>query len=201
MRTDKVNKEREERRLVWAKLLKKANEEEQRGHQEEKYKSINEGSSAILVKDASLEEMDGDFIVWLRNEGFRPWQYNKGYLCGWIWVNLNNKLYARGIPGICVASHVGNHAVTADEFRTIWAIYKKYEGLDPLIMEEGGVIDKDHEERKLKDKKLLNRADWEKERDRLKEKYKENMFAMNLILKWEEDPNTDWEKAEEVLDF
>ena len=99
------------------------------------YRSIGEGSSSILVKDDSLKEMDGEFITWLHEEGFQPWQYNKGSLCGWIWVNITNKLYAKGKPGIKVTSSLGEHAITADEFKTIWNIYKKYEGLEPLKME------------------------------------------------------------------
>lgn len=97
--------------------------------------SIGEGSSAILVKYDSLCELDSEFIKWLREEGFQSWQHSKGYLCGWVWVNLNSKVYAKGIPGIKIVSSVGEHAVTADEFKTIWSIYKKYEGLEPLVME------------------------------------------------------------------
>lgn len=46
----------------------------------------------------------------------------------WIYVNLNSKLYAPGMPGIPITTALGHHAVTIEEFKTIYNIYKKYEG-------------------------------------------------------------------------
>ena len=32
------------------------------------------------------------------------------------------------MPGVSLALPIGNHAITIDEFKTIYAIFKKYEG-------------------------------------------------------------------------
>ena len=32
------------------------------------------------------------------------------------------------MPGIAIVYVIGEHAITLDEFKTIYAIYKKYEG-------------------------------------------------------------------------
>ena len=32
------------------------------------------------------------------------------------------------MPGVSLALPIGNHAVTIDEFKTIYAIFKRYEG-------------------------------------------------------------------------
>ena len=96
--------------------------------------SMSEGSSSILVKDDSLlEGWEADFIKYLDSEGFENWG-KKGYFSGinWIYVNLNNKKFAFGIPGIPITTPVGNHAITIEEFKTIYNIYKKYDGKEPL---------------------------------------------------------------------
>ena len=36
--------------------------------------------------------------------------------------------------------------------------------------------------------------------ERLKEKYKDDKFSLNLIEKWAKEENTDWEEAERVLE-
>lgn len=104
--------------------------------------SIANGSAALLVKDESLlKHEDADFIKFLRKEGFEYWQNGKGFFDGvdWVYVNLNSKLIAPGMPGISVTTHVGNHAVTIDEFKQIYGIFKKYEGLKPLEFSESVV--------------------------------------------------------------
>ena len=96
--------------------------------------SMSEGSSSFLIKDDSLlESWESDFIKYLDSEGFENWG-KKGYFSGinWIYVNLNNKKFAFGIPGIPITTPVGNHAITIEEFKTIYNIYKKYDGKEPL---------------------------------------------------------------------
>ena len=39
------------------------------------------------------------------------------------------------MPGVSIATPVGNHAITMSEFFTIYDIYENYRGLDPLEME------------------------------------------------------------------
>ncbi len=38
------------------------------------------------------------------------------------------------MPGVGIAPVIANHAITLDEFMTVYNIYKKYDGLDPLRM-------------------------------------------------------------------
>ena len=40
----------------------------------------------------------------------------------------HGRQYAYGMPGVSLALPIGNHAITIDEFKTIYAIFKKYEG-------------------------------------------------------------------------
>lgn len=99
--------------------------------------SIGDGSSAFLIYDEGIQENDA-FFAWLKDEGFHFWSSSKGWYSGatwkvcWIYVNLNSKLIARGIPGIRVTGEIGHHAITIDEFKTIYGIYKKYATLSPL---------------------------------------------------------------------
>lgn len=37
------------------------------------------------------------------------------------------------MPGVCLAQPIGNHAITLEEFITIYDIYKKYEGKDVFV--------------------------------------------------------------------
>lgn len=97
--------------------------------------SISDGTGAILVKDISLKgNPSADFMKYLRNEGFKMWSKSKGSYDGvdWVYVNLNSKRYAYGMPGIPVTNPFGNHAVTIDEFKVIYEIYRKYE--DKLVL-------------------------------------------------------------------
>ncbi len=99
---------------------------------EENIDDIAAGTAAILVKDESLRENpDAEFYKYLKAEGFQMWSKSKGCYKGvdWIYVNLNTKCIARGMPGIPVVSAFGNHAVTIDEFKEIYRIYKKYTGM------------------------------------------------------------------------
>jgi len=101
--------------------------------------SISEGTAAILVKDKSLGGSSRtEFLDFLKEEGFKMWQHSKGHFgtVDWIFINLNAKVYANGMPGIEVAKPFGNHAVTIDEFKSIYHIYKKYEGLPVLQFEK-----------------------------------------------------------------
>ena len=89
----------------------------------------------FLVQDESLRVASSEFVNWLREEGFRS-AYLKGcYGCSWVFVSITCKTFAYGMPGIKIVQPVGNHAVTIDEFRTIYGIYKKYDGLEPLVFE------------------------------------------------------------------
>lgn len=96
---------------------------------------ISEGTSAILVREQGLQD-NSDFFAWLKAEGFQYWSYSKGWYpnVDWVYINLNSRLIARGMPGIRVTQELGNHAVSIDEFKQIYSIYTKYSGLSPLKM-------------------------------------------------------------------
>lgn len=96
--------------------------------------SISAGSSCFLVKDASFCSENAPFLAWLEMEGFRRAKLSVGSDHGitWFFINLNSKLYCRGKCGVRIAQVVADHAITTDEFITIYQIYKKYEGKRPL---------------------------------------------------------------------
>lgn len=97
---------------------------------------ISSGNSCILVKDKSLlDGWNSPIYKWLKDEGFISWGL-KGVYSGvdWVFINLSSKVFAPGMPGVSVTSVIGNHAITMDEFMTIYHIFKKYEGLERLRM-------------------------------------------------------------------
>lgn len=98
--------------------------------------SIGDGSAAFLVYDKDIQHND-NFFKRLEREGFHFWNASKGWYSSvcWVYININSKLIARGMPGIRVTSEIGNHAITISEFDSIYAIYKKYKRLSPLKFE------------------------------------------------------------------
>jgi len=91
--------------------------------------------TAFLVKDDSIPDYNGEFMRWLRSEGFRCGVQKNDWGCSWIFVSITNKMFAFGMPGIKIIQPVGDHAITAAEFKMIYEIFKKYEGLDPLVFQ------------------------------------------------------------------
>lgn len=84
----------------------------------------------FLVSGEDLGCQESDFISFLRSEGF---QCKYGFWdCPWVWVNIETKVYGRGRPGVAYAGVIGGHAITIDEFMTIYEIYKKYIGYKVL---------------------------------------------------------------------
>ena len=91
-------------------------------------------AEAFLIKDDSLSDSESKFYKWLRNEGF-TFACPKGQFgCNWAYVNITHKIYAYGMPCVGFVKPVGNHAITVEEFFSIYEIYSKYRGLDPLDM-------------------------------------------------------------------
>lgn len=103
---------------------------------ERKTSGIGEGNACILVKDSSLRDMHAPFWSWLDEHGFSKWS-NHGYYdsVDWVWINLNSKVYAPGMPGIKITSCICDHAVKISEFQSIWSIFEQYAGLQVLEME------------------------------------------------------------------
>ena len=100
----------------------------------EKKLRIGEGKTeAFLVCDKTLERIDAPFFSWLRGEGFSFGGYHGNYGCWWVHINITRKQYAYGMPGVCLAHPIGDHAITIEDFKTIYGIYKKYEGKDLFV--------------------------------------------------------------------
>ena len=93
--------------------------------------SISSGAACFMIADDSLRKQDGDFWDYLKSEGFRSWGRHGNYGCSWVYVNVNSKLYAPGMPGIpitrCVVSKYPALALSIDEFKGIWEILKRHE--------------------------------------------------------------------------
>ena len=95
-------------------------------------KDVVLGSEKVcfLVSGEDLGKQESKFIDFLRSEGFRC---KYGFWdCPWVWVNIETKVYGRGRPGVAYAGVIGGHAISIDEFMTIYDIYKKYSGLKVL---------------------------------------------------------------------
>ena len=97
---------------------------------------IGSGKACILVKEKDLGDGNHPFWKWLFDEGFHLWLNHPNYGMDWVFINLNSMICAPGMPGIKVVSTIREHAVTAEEFKTIWRIFTQYEELKPLEMPE-----------------------------------------------------------------
>ena len=99
-------------------------------------KTIGAGGSCFLIKDKRLLSGWGSPVYrWLWDHGFVSWG-TKGVYKGvdWVFVNPYSKVFAPGLRGYKVTSVVCDHAVTLEEFKVIYNIFKRYEGLDVLMM-------------------------------------------------------------------
>ena len=100
-------------------------------------RKLNSNSSCFLIKDERLKKdwhlsPIGQF---LKEEGFIAAQGARNIEgIDWMFINISSKVFAKGRPGIGLAPVSGNHAVTFDEFLTIYNIFKQYEGCYMLKM-------------------------------------------------------------------
>ena len=92
-------------------------------------------TEAFLVYDDSFQSPEAPFYKWLRKEGFSFGGYHGSYGMRWVHINITRKQYAYGMPGVRLAQPIGNHAITLDEFMSIYEIFKKYEGKNLLVFE------------------------------------------------------------------
>lgn len=123
-----------------------------------KERYIYEGEVEVfLVYDESFQNPASPFVDWLEAEGFSyAARKRKARRCDWIYVNISRKLYANGIPKIRLVHEIGNHAITIKEFRTIYSIYKKYEGKDVFVFHsEWFDYDKEQDTQFLIDKERI----------------------------------------------
>ena len=131
-----------------------------------KEKRISTGGSCFLIKDASLLKGWGSPVYkWLYDKGFVSWG-TKGVYKGvdWVFVNPYSKVFAPGLRGYKVTSIVCDHAVTLEEFEVIYNIFKKYEGLDVLMMtkEEQEEHDKKWNAIREEERKYVSELTYEK---------------------------------------
>ena len=113
------------------------------------------GSACFLIKDERLKKdwHESPIFDFIKEEGFICWEKSKKNIEGidWLFINPYSKVYAKGVPGIGLAPVVCEHAITFDEFLTIYNIYKKYSGLGTLKMnkeEQLAFLEKMYPERK-----------------------------------------------------
>ena len=94
-----------------------------------------EGAACVLIKEPELNDKQHPFWAWLEDEGFYPWNHHVQYKGEyWVYININTRYYLHAMSDIPLPTPIGNHAVTIQEFKTIWEIYKKYSGLPLLKM-------------------------------------------------------------------
>lgn len=100
-------------------------------------KRISDNASCFLIKDERLKSYRTSEAIYayLREEGFNA--QKGGYFIegiDWLYINIYSKVYTKGRVGIGLTNVVGDHAITFDEFKTIYGIFKKYENLRTLVM-------------------------------------------------------------------
>ena len=78
-------------------------------------------------------KIEGGIVRYLNDNGFTC---SGGFWrMPWFWIDIRHKFFFPGRPGIAYGKAVGNHVITFEEFKTIYEIYKKYEGLRILQMD------------------------------------------------------------------
>jgi len=123
-----------------------------------KEREIGVGKSCFLIKD---ERIKGNWYItpiydFVKDEGFVCWGKAKSQEgVDWLYINIESKVYSKGMYGVGLTKVVGDHAITFDEFLTIYNIYKKYEGLDVLKMNNEEQAEFDEKYPLLKMKKII----------------------------------------------
>ena len=100
---------------------------------------ISTGASCFLIKDERLKKdwYNTPIYAYLKENGFKA-QKGSYSIDGidWLYVNIYSKVFAKGRGGIALTKVVGDHAITFEEFKTIYEIFKKYENFSTLKMNE-----------------------------------------------------------------
>ena len=162
-------------------------------------KTIGAGHSCFLIKDESLlKGWDSPVYRWLWDKGFVTWG-KKGVSQGvdWVFVNLYSKVFAPGLCGYKVTSVVCDHAVTFEEFEVIYNIFKKYEGLDVLMMAKEEQEEHDKKWNAIiEERKYVSELTYEKFFNEVKEKLTEYLEDRHLT---EEELIAYMKKEENVI--
>ena len=104
---------------------------------EKTMQKIWEGNKKVfLVCDESLKDSDAPFFKFLRNDGYTHGSNKGNFGCWWAYVDITTKQYAYGMPGVGIVGEIGNHAITINEFMTIYKIYNKYENKGLFVFHE-----------------------------------------------------------------
>jgi hypothetical protein len=84
---------------------------------------------SFLICDDSLKDIDAPFYAWLREEGF-TFAGRKGHYssCDWAYVSITHRIFGYGMPRVAAGAATGGHAITIEEFKVIYQIYRNYEG-------------------------------------------------------------------------
>ena len=72
-----------------------------------------------------LVKCKNKIINYLEKEGFRCTAGNYG--CPWYFVDIKEKIYKPGRPGVEYGYVIGDQAITLREFVKIYRIYRKYQ--------------------------------------------------------------------------
>ena len=82
----------------------------------------------FLVTDEGFENRIPYLTEFFKAEGFRcKYSYENSSA---VWINIETKVYGFSRKGINAPEPIGGHALTVDEFMTIYQIYKKHAGQD-----------------------------------------------------------------------
>jgi len=86
---------------------------------------ISRYGPAYLIRDKSLSDIHAPFYEWIRSEGFEHAWYKGHYdSCPWCFINIEEKLFAYGMPGVGITKPIGGKAISINEFKRI---YEKYQ--------------------------------------------------------------------------
>lgn len=95
---------------------------------------LSDNGSCILIFDSN--ERRAELVDFFFKEGFQRAKNSRGSFGNsfFVFVNTHLKVFAFGMPGVEFARPFNEHAITIDEFYTIYNIYEKYRGLRALVM-------------------------------------------------------------------
>ena len=80
--------------------------------------------------DAEGTDPNG-IVSYLKKKGF---ECKAGYWgCPWYFVDIRNKAFLPGRPGVCYGESIGNRSISFEEFKEIHAIYEGYDEDDPIL--------------------------------------------------------------------
>ncbi len=94
-----------------------------------------QGSATILVSFYNKNETQRiEFLSYLQKNKFDTEIVEKDFeKYKFLWININSKSIHHGLIGCSMCEPLGNHAVTMEEFKEIFEIFKKYVNKKDLL--------------------------------------------------------------------